>query len=74
MDYRAVKNDTGYAAATIQLAFGARATGEPNSRSPVDWDIAPVIVGVEFPVASPLVMADEFFVAIFSSIPNTITS
>ena len=59
IDYRAVKTGTGYAAASIQLEFGARATGEPNSRYLVDCDIAPVIDGVEFPVAAPLVMAAE---------------
>ena len=59
IDYRAVKMGTGYAAASIQLEFGARATGEPNSRHLVDCDIAPVIEGVEFPVAAPLVMAAE---------------
>jgi len=59
IDYRAVKTGTGYAATSIQLEFGARATGEPNSRHTVDCDIAPVIEGVEFPVATPLVMAAE---------------
>jgi hypothetical protein len=59
IDYRAVKTGTGYAAASIQLEFGARATGEPNSRHKVDCDIAPVIEGIEFPVATPLVMAAE---------------
>lgn len=59
IDYRAVKTGTGYAATSIQLEFGARATGEPNSRRTVDCDIAPVIEGVEFPVATPLVMAAE---------------
>lgn len=59
IDYRAVKTGTGYAAASIQLEFGARATGEPNSRHRVDCDITPAIEGVEFPVAAPLVMAAE---------------
>ena len=59
IDYCAVKTGTGYAAASIQLEFGARATGEPNSRYEVDCDIAPVIEGVEFPVATPLVMSAE---------------
>ena len=59
IDYSAVKTGTGYAAASIQLEFGARATGEPNSRHMVDCDIAAVIEGVEFPVAAPLVMAVE---------------
>lgn len=59
LDYRPVKTGTGYAAASIQLEFGARATGEPNSRHVVDCDMASVIEGVEFPVAAPLVMAAE---------------
>ncbi|NQW94077.1 MAG: nucleotidyl transferase AbiEii/AbiGii toxin family protein [Polaromonas sp.] len=59
IDYRAVKTGTGYAAASIQLEFGARATGEPNSRHKVHCDITPAIEGVEFPVAAPLVMAAE---------------
>ena len=59
IDYRAVKTGTGYAAASIQLEFGARATGEPNSRHKVACDIAPVIEGIEFPVAAPRVMAAE---------------
>ena len=59
IDYRAVKTGNGYAASSIQLEFGARATGEPNSRHKVDCDIAPAIEGVEFPVATPLVMSAE---------------
>tara|TARA_B110000503_G_scaffold69633_1_gene108520 strand:- start:237 stop:1268 length:1032 start_codon:yes stop_codon:yes gene_type:complete len=59
IDYRAVKTGTGYAEASIQLEFGARATGEPNSRHMVHCDIAPVIEGVKFPVAAPLVMVAE---------------
>ena len=59
IDYRAVKTGTGYAPATIQLEFGARATGKPNSRHKVDCDIASVIESIEFPVATPLVMAAE---------------
>jgi len=59
IDYRPVKTGTGYAAASIQLEFGARATGEPNSRRAVDCDMAAVIKAVEFPVAAPLVMAAE---------------
>jgi hypothetical protein len=57
--YPAVKTGTGYAAATIQLEFGARATGEPHQRHRVTCDIAPHIEGVEFPSAQPLVMAAE---------------
>lgn len=59
LSYPAVKSGTGYAAPTIQLEFGARATGEPHHVHPVACDIAPLIEGVEFPVAQPLVMAAE---------------
>lgn len=57
--YPATKKGTGYAAATIQLEFGARATGEPHQRHHVACDIAPLIEGVSFPTAQPLVMAAE---------------
>lgn len=57
--YPAVKTGTGYSAPTIQLEFGARATGEPHHVQPVACDIAPEIEGVTFPVAQPLVMAAE---------------
>lgn len=57
--YPATKKGTGYAAATIQLEFGARATGEPHQRHHVACDIAPLIEGVTFPTAQPLVMAAE---------------
>lgn len=57
--YPAIKTGTGYAAATIQLEFGARATGEPHQRHHVTCDIAPLIENVAFPSARPLVMAAE---------------
>jgi len=57
--YPAFKNGTGYAAAAIQLEFGARATGEPHQRHHVVCDIAPFIDGVSFPTAQPLVMAAQ---------------
>ena len=57
--YPATKKGTGYAAATIQLEFGARATGAPHQRHHVACDIAPLIDGVTFPTAQPLVMAAE---------------
>lgn len=57
--YPATKKGTGYAAATIQLEFGARATGEPHQRHHVACDIAPLIDGVTFPIAQPLAMAAE---------------
>jgi hypothetical protein len=57
--YPAIKTGTGYASATIQLEFGARATGEPHQTQHVSCDIAPFIEGVKFPSAQPLVMAAE---------------
>ena len=57
--YTPTKTGTGYAAATVQLEFGARATGEPHQWHNVDCDIASFIDGVLFPSATPLVMAAE---------------
>ena len=57
--YPAVKTGTGYVSATVQLEFGARATGQPHQFHPVACDIAPWIEGVTFPTAQPLVMAAE---------------
>lgn len=57
--YLATKTGTGYAAPTIQLEFGARATGEPHQRHHVACDIASFIDGVTFPAGQPLVMAAE---------------
>lgn len=57
--YPATKKGTGYAAATIQLEFGARATGEPHQRHHVACDIAQRIDEVTFPTAEPLVMVAE---------------
>lgn len=57
--YEPLKVGTGYAASTIQLEFGGRATGEPHQRHAVACDMAPVIEGLVFPTARPLVMAAE---------------
>lgn len=57
--YEPIKFGTGYAASTIQLEFGARATGEPHQRHAIACDMAPAIHGIEFPTARPLVMAAE---------------
>jgi len=57
--YPAVKTGTGYVSATVQLEFGARATGEPHQFHEVACDSAPCIEGVTFPTARPLVMAAE---------------
>ena len=59
ISYPAVKTGTGYAATSIQLEFGARATGEPNDVHDVRCDIADAIDSVVFPAARPLVMAAE---------------
>lgn len=57
--YEPMKLGTGYAASTIQLEFGGRATGEPHQFHDVLCDMDAVIEGVEFPKARPLVMAAE---------------
>lgn len=57
--YPAIRTGTGYAAPTVQLEFGARATGEPHQIHPVTCDMAAVIDGIQFPAARPLVMAAE---------------
>ncbi len=57
--YEPIKVGTGYAASTIQLEFGGRATGEPHQRHAVACDMVPVINGIVFPTAQPLVMAAE---------------
>jgi len=57
--YPALKTGSGYAAASIQLEFGARATGEPHRKHPVACDAADAIEGVEFPTARPVTMAAE---------------
>lgn len=59
VSYPAIKKGTGYAAATIQLEFGARSTGEPHQRHDVSCDIAAFIDGVTFPTAQPLVMSAQ---------------
>lgn len=59
LSYPAVRTGTGYSPPTIQLEFGARATGEPHHVRPVACDMATEIEGVTFPVAQPLVMAAE---------------
>ena len=57
--YEPIKRGTGYAASTILLEFGGRATGEPHQPHVVSCDMAPAIQGVVFPKAHPLVMAAE---------------
>lgn len=57
--YPAIKAGTGYVSPTVQLEFGARSTGEPHALREVSCDIAPWIPAVQFPTATPLVMAVE---------------
>ena len=59
VDYPALKTGTGYAAASIQLEFGGRATGEPSLVRSISCDAAAVIEGVVFPTANPATMAAE---------------
>mgnify|MGYP000461643191 FL=1 len=59
LTYTPIKVGTGYAASTIQLEFGGRATGEPHQRHMVTCDMAPAIEGISYPTAQPLVMGAE---------------
>lgn len=59
LTYIPIKLGTGYAAPTIQLEFGGRATGEPHQHHMVTCDMAHVIKEVIFPTAQPLVMRAE---------------
>ena len=59
LEYPPIKTGTGYASPTIQLEFGARATGEPHHFLPVSCDMATAIPEVTFPTARPLVMDAE---------------
>jgi len=59
LSYQPIKLGTGYAPSTIQLEFGARATGQPHHPHLVSCDMAPAINGIEFPIAYPLVMDAE---------------
>jgi hypothetical protein len=59
LDYPALKTGTGYAAASIQLEFGARATGEPSAVHSISCDAATAIEGVVFPTARPVTLAAE---------------
>lgn len=59
LTYDPIKLGTGYAASTIQLEFGGRATGEPHRRHMVACDMAPAIAQISFPTAEPLVMGAE---------------
>lgn len=51
--YPAVRTGAGFAAPTIQLEFGARATGEPNQVHPMSCDMALLIEGLDSPTARP---------------------
>jgi len=59
LNYTPIKLGTGYAASTIQLEFGGRATGEPHQHQMVACDMAPAIKEISFPTAQPLVMRAE---------------
>lgn len=59
LTYPALKTGTGYAAASVLLQFGARATGEPHQVQSVQCDIEAVIDDVVFPRAKPQVMRAE---------------
>ena len=59
LHYAPTRRGTGYVAPTVQLEFGARATGEPNELRPVTCDLAALFGDVTFPSATPTVMRVE---------------
>lgn len=59
LTYRPIQKGTGYAPPSIQLEFGACATGEPNEQHEVVCDIAAAVKEIIFPIAIPLVMQAE---------------
>lgn len=59
LEYDALAAGTGYVGPSVMLEFGARSTGEPNSRRDVTCDAAAYLPGVEFPTARPRVMRAE---------------
>jgi hypothetical protein len=59
LNYSPIKRGMGYTAATVQLEFGGRATGEPHQRHTVVCDMAQAIPEIGFPTAQPLVLAAE---------------
>jgi hypothetical protein len=59
LTYVPIKAGNGYAAPTVQLEFGARATGEPHQFHSVTCDMAAALAELVFPQARPLVMSAE---------------
>jgi Nucleotidyl transferase AbiEii toxin, Type IV TA system len=59
LEYDAIATGTGYVSPSVMLEFGARSTGEPNSRRDVTCDAATYLEDVEFPTARPRVMSAE---------------
>lgn len=57
--YHPLNQGSGYVAPTVQLEFGARATGEPHVAMPVTCDMDGHVPGILFPTATPLVMKIE---------------
>lgn len=57
--YVPIKSGSGYSSPTVQLEFGARATGEPHQFYGVTCDMAEAISELVFPQARPLVMSAE---------------
>jgi Nucleotidyl transferase AbiEii toxin, Type IV TA system len=59
LEYDALSAGTGYVRPSVMLEFGARSTGEPNSRRDITCDAAAYLEGVGFPAARPRVMSAE---------------
>ncbi|PHS19333.1 MAG: hypothetical protein COA78_00335 [Blastopirellula sp.] len=59
LDYKAIRNGTGYVRPTVLLEFGARSTGEPARHHSIKCDLAEAIEGLILPEAKPRVMDAE---------------
>lgn len=59
LEYDAVRSGTGYVRPAVLLEFGARSTGEPAERHPIQCDILDAIKNLVTPSAYPRVMRAE---------------
>ncbi len=57
--YEPLVSGYGFTRPTVTVEFGARSTGEPRKRMPIECDAAPHISEVSFPSVNPFVMLAE---------------
>jgi hypothetical protein len=59
LHYPALKTGVAYVSPTVQLEFGARATGEPNEQQLITCDMDGLLEGITFPTCTARVMKVE---------------